>query len=156
MVVRQEKAQIQALLREAIPSLCQKGLPADADIFVEGLIGITIGNDDDVMLISIKETIPPAYLQAQDQSLVGTQTNDNGKSDVESEFDGLENDYAYESANAAVSLPVVNSAVKLEELDDKNVHSGATGKDTSGEMQILIPFTEGKEHVQLPVKVGSL
>ena len=56
MVLKEDQAKVKALLTEAITVLCKNGLTYRAEFSVEGLLGITLDNDE-VFLISINETI---------------------------------------------------------------------------------------------------
>ena len=56
MVVRPEQQQLQMLLTEAITVLCKNGLQYRSHFNVEGLLGITL-DDDEVFLVSIKQTV---------------------------------------------------------------------------------------------------
>lgn len=56
MVVKEEKQRLHRLLADAIPLLCKSGLPPKATFCIEALIGITLG-DDEVLLVSFKQEI---------------------------------------------------------------------------------------------------
>ena len=56
MVVKPEQQQMQMLLTEAITVLCKNGLQYRSHFNVEGLLGITL-DDEDVFLVSIKQTV---------------------------------------------------------------------------------------------------
>ncbi len=56
MLLTDEQAKVRALLAEAITVLCKNGLTYRTEFCVEGLLGITLDNED-VFLISINETI---------------------------------------------------------------------------------------------------
>ena len=56
MVLKEDQAKVKALLTEAITVLCKNGLSYRAEFCVEGLLGITLDNDE-VFLININETI---------------------------------------------------------------------------------------------------
>ena len=56
MLLTDEQAKVRALLAEAITVLCKNGLSYRNEFCVEGLLGITLDNED-VFLISINETI---------------------------------------------------------------------------------------------------
>ena len=59
MVVKPEQQQMQMLLTEAITVLCKNGLQYRSHFNVEGLLGITL-DDEDVFLVSIKQTVKGA------------------------------------------------------------------------------------------------
>ena len=70
MVGRTEQLRVKALLTEAITVLCKNGLRYRNQFSVEGLLGITLDNDD-VFLVNINETIgepvqedPPAPVKS--------------------------------------------------------------------------------------------
>ena len=56
MVIKPEQQQMQMLLTEAITVLCKNGLQYRSHFNVEGLLGITL-DDEDVFLVSIKQTV---------------------------------------------------------------------------------------------------
>ncbi len=56
MGVKPEQQQMQVLLTEAITVLCKNGLQYRSHFNVEGLLGITL-DDEDVFLVSIKQTV---------------------------------------------------------------------------------------------------
>ena len=56
MVLKDDQAKVQALLKEAITVLCKNGLTYRSEFSVEGLLGITLDNEE-VFLISINEVI---------------------------------------------------------------------------------------------------
>ena len=56
MVVKEEKQRLHRLLADAIPLLCKSGLPPKATFCIEALIGITL-EDDEVLLVSFKQEI---------------------------------------------------------------------------------------------------
>lgn len=56
MGVKPEQQQMQMLLTEAITVLCKNGLQYRSHFNVEGLLGITL-DDEDVFLVSIKQTV---------------------------------------------------------------------------------------------------
>ena len=62
MVLKEDQAKVKALLTEAITVLCKNGLSYRAEFSVEGLLGITLDNDE-VFLISINETIRSEFAQ---------------------------------------------------------------------------------------------
>ena len=64
MVLKEDQAKVKALLTEAITVLCKNGLTYRAEFSVEGLLGITLDNDE-VFLISINETIRGDFPQGQ-------------------------------------------------------------------------------------------
>ena len=66
MVVKPEQQQMQMLLTEAITVLCKNGLQYRSHFNVEGLLGITL-DDEDVFLVSIKQTVKGA--EAGDSSI---------------------------------------------------------------------------------------
>ncbi len=57
MLMKCDQEKVQMLLTEAITVLCKNGLSYKSGFSVEGLIGITLFDDDQVFLVSIKETI---------------------------------------------------------------------------------------------------
>ncbi len=62
MVIKSDKHKIQQLLSEAITVLCKNGLNFKSHVNVEALIGITL-DDDEVLLVSVRETIPNQQAQ---------------------------------------------------------------------------------------------
>ena len=56
VVQKADQVRIKTLLTEAISNLCRDGLNFKSEFCVEGLLGITLDNDD-IFLINIKETI---------------------------------------------------------------------------------------------------
>ena len=56
MIGLEEQEKVRALLREAVTVLCRNGLTYSAELTVEGLLGITLDNQD-VFLVNINETI---------------------------------------------------------------------------------------------------
>lgn len=56
MVIKEDKQHLHRLLADAIPLLCRSGLPLRPTFCIEALIGITL-EDDEVMLISFKQQI---------------------------------------------------------------------------------------------------
>ncbi len=65
MVIKTDQQKVQALLREAITVLCKNGLKYKAGFCVEGLLGITLFDDDQVFLVNIKETIKEEIDESQ-------------------------------------------------------------------------------------------
>lgn len=63
MTLKADQQQVKALLTETITLLCKNGLHFKSEFCVEGLIGVTL-DQDEVFLINIKETVirtdPPA------------------------------------------------------------------------------------------------
>lgn len=56
MVIKEDKQRLHRLLADAIPLLCKSGLPLKGTFCIEALIGITL-EDDEVMLVSFKQEI---------------------------------------------------------------------------------------------------
>ena len=56
MVVKEEHQQVIRLLRDTVTLLCKNGLKYKTNINVEGLIGVTV-DDEDVFLVSIKDSV---------------------------------------------------------------------------------------------------
>ena len=67
MVLKADQQRVKALLAETITLLCKNGLNFKREFTIEGLIGITL-DQDDVFLVSIKETIRSALAEAADTS----------------------------------------------------------------------------------------
>ncbi len=63
MVLREDQAKVKALLTEAITVLCKNGLSYRTEFSVEGLLGITLDNEE-VFLININETIRSEFAVA--------------------------------------------------------------------------------------------
>lgn len=59
MVLSADRQRVKTLLTETITLLCKNGLHFKTEFSIEALIGITL-DEDDVFLVSIKETIRPA------------------------------------------------------------------------------------------------
>ena len=53
---RQEQDQIKAILVQAIANICRKGLTYSSKFSIEGLLGITL-DEEDIFLVNIKETV---------------------------------------------------------------------------------------------------
>lgn len=58
MIDKLQQVQLKKLLSEAVLLLCRNGLPIDAQFSIEAMIGITM-NEDEVFLISFRETVAP-------------------------------------------------------------------------------------------------
>ena len=58
-----EQQRMRSMLTEAVTLLCKTGLQFCSEFTVEGLLGITLDNDD-IILVNINETIKTAELQA--------------------------------------------------------------------------------------------
>ena len=70
MVLKADQQRVKALLAETITLLCKNGLNFKREFSIEGLIGITL-DQDDVFLVSIKETIRSAVAEAAGTSQSG-------------------------------------------------------------------------------------
>ena len=73
MVLKQDQQRVKALLKETITLLCKNGLHYKSEFCIEALIGITL-DQDDVFLVSIKETIRDG-LQAAKSSIQSTEVD---------------------------------------------------------------------------------
>lgn len=73
MVLKQDQQRIKALLCEAISLLCQSSLHFKSEFSIEALIGITL-DQDDVFLVSIKETVHTNDSWTRPESLVDIRT----------------------------------------------------------------------------------
>jgi len=58
MVMKADKQRLRKVLLDAISLLCKNGLPVETEFCIEATIGITL-NEDDVVLVSFKEIIQP-------------------------------------------------------------------------------------------------
>ena len=56
MALRDEKARLRRLLADAIPAICRNGLSFQTSFHVEALIGITL-DEDNVVLVSFEQTV---------------------------------------------------------------------------------------------------
>ena len=56
MVLKADQQRVRALLAETVTLLCKNGLHYKSEFSIEGLIGITL-DQDEIFLVSIKETI---------------------------------------------------------------------------------------------------
>jgi len=63
MVLKADQQRVKALLSETITLLCKNGLNFRKEFSIEGLIGITL-DQDEIFLVSIKETICTAVAEA--------------------------------------------------------------------------------------------
>ena len=81
MVLQADKERMRTLLREAIPMMCKSGLQFESNFEVEALVGITL--DQDVFLISIKESFKSDFEEAQveDSAGAGVDTNSHSMDD---------------------------------------------------------------------------
>ena len=67
-----ERAQVTALLKQTIKTLCQKGLKFQTEFSIEGLLGITLDNKD-IFLVNIKEIVKTAENGAYEEEIeIGT------------------------------------------------------------------------------------
>lgn len=73
MVLKDDRQRVRDLLRETVTMLCKRGLSYNAQLSVEGLLGITL-DDDEVFLVNIKETVQnptsPSPLTVSQQDLM--------------------------------------------------------------------------------------
>ncbi len=74
MVLKTDQEKIKALLKDTITLLCRNGLPYSNEFCVEALIGITLDKDD-VMLVSINETVKSSAVAEVAQDNGGRDTN---------------------------------------------------------------------------------
>ena len=65
MKIRSDKQRIRDVLTQTIVSLCHTGLNFNKQMTVEGLLGITLDNND-VFLVNIKEVLQPAFGSTED------------------------------------------------------------------------------------------
>lgn len=86
MVMKEDKERLHHLLSDAIPLLCKSGLPFKSTFCIEALIGITMA-DDEVLLISFKEKIGnnalPFCVENGKEKSDETTGNDFGLTEVE-------------------------------------------------------------------------
>lgn len=74
MIDKSQQVQLKKLLSEAVLLLCRNGLPIDSPFSIEAMIGITL-SEDEVFLVSFRETVTPNSTETSCELLLKESTN---------------------------------------------------------------------------------
>lgn len=121
MVYKADKLRLRKLLMDAISLLCKNGLPVQSAFRIEATIGITL-SEDEVVLVSFREVVQPDGAMAP-QALSEDEASDEASS-ILSHGDDLDGEDRKKAGDEAASNRPSQSA-NIETRDEMEDESGA-------------------------------